>query len=1038
MKSIILLLISFLNLYCAYSQIGTFEKDLKNKESLYLSIADKNKLFISSFYDLYCLDSLGNRLWYYSWKSNGSYPMAFVRDLKEDNVALVTQGEQYCTEVQSIREGAVQWRKNIKGQPGSHNIPKDAVLLDDSLYIVASSYEQGHGGLSPLLIKLASNGDSIFTKEIPGAFIGEIPMKVFAVDDTLTLFTDSGDGNNYLIKLTKNGSLISRTLLFNGQLIYSIAQSPEGNFILLSAIAENLSEYKIIKIDRKATLIWERSLGQIGSTKMAVSTDGSIALLQEHKDANLINQVFFVKFDSEGHFLHETLLGSRYRNSYKEMMPWAGGGFIILSDIQINDNFDSNSRFLYKTDSNGRTGSPVTFTSQRYWISGVNKFSWGDFDNDNDPDIYLKGKLFENINGEMTEIIPDEITNSTRNPNTRPSDYAFWGDMDNRNGIDLYIPKFEELYLNQGNKKFDWDSLLYQDDQKPWSYGATWIDYNNDGYLDIFLEVGGTELFRLYENQGNNTFKRSNFINFPSGGSVKDFDWVDYDSDSDLDLFIVLRSDSPFYYTFCYGFRNEGNGNFTDITNSFDLFKKEPQIETINWVYLNDDPYIDAITNNSVFAGFYLNSPQNIFTKEHEISFGVITDLTIMDIDNDSDPDLYLNGNREKNLYINYGQHRYSVKADFRGGDRSPMFIDYDMDGDLDYIYGETGEIFTNDGNDNKWLKVKLQGEKSNSSGIGVQISVKARVGSNSRWIRIQNVPSVVGSNLNSPLLLGLGDAVLVDSLIVVWPSGCIQYLKNISPNSIIEITENCFSKSPEVIDTLLCEIDDLVLYAENGTNFNWYTSLNSDTPVYFENPIHITNITKDTVLFVVNADSSSESRRAPVFIKKSYKPIAKLDYKRETDPRGFIKYSFRDTSMHSTTRQWIFESGYITNQKNPIYYSGDNKPFVVKLVVSSACGTDSISETIGVNDVVPAVFGNPINEQSYITFKLLTPSSVQLSLVHSIGEIIPLYNEIQLPAGSQVLNLNGMNLLKLHPGIYTLLLEINRKPYPLKVVILN
>src|SRR5690606_19733677 len=111
-------------------------------------------------------------------------------------------------------------------------------------------------------------------------------------------------------------------------------------------------------------------------------------------------------------------------------------------------------------------------------------------------------------------------------------------------------------------------------DQKPWSYGATWIDYNNDGYLDIFLEVGGTELFRLYENQGNNTFKRSNFINFPSGGSVKDFDWVDYDSDSDLDLFIVLRSDSPFYYTFCYGFRNEGNGNFTDITNSFDLFKK--------------------------------------------------------------------------------------------------------------------------------------------------------------------------------------------------------------------------------------------------------------------------------------------------------------------------------------------------------------------------------------------------------------------------------------------------------------------------------
>jgi hypothetical protein len=129
-------------------------------------------------------------------------------------------------------------------------------------------------------------------------------------------------------------------------------------------------------------------------------------------------------------------------------------------------------------------------------------------------------------------------------------------------------------------------------------------------------------------------------------------------------------------------------------------------------------------------------------------------------------------------------------------------FADLDNDGDQDISEKMGGafigdaynnSLFMNPGqNDNKWISIKLVGEKSNKPGIGAKI--KLSITENGKKRIIYREMNSGGSFGCSPLqqMIGIGQAAIIDEIMISWPaSKTSQIFKNVNPNQRIKITEN-------------------------------------------------------------------------------------------------------------------------------------------------------------------------------------------------------------------------------------------------------
>jgi hypothetical protein len=177
---------------------------------------------------------------------------------------------------------------------------------------------------------------------------------------------------------------------------------------------------------------------------------------------------------------------------------------------------------------------------------------WSDYDNDGDMDLFVANRgqpdrLYRNnADGTFTDVAPDLGVDYPQNEFPGNSEGVAWGDYDNDGDMDLFIAslsRINPLYRNNGDGMFTEVTRSSGITLDRRSIGVSWADFNNDGYLDLYVTTTQSPNM-LYLNNGDGTFTNEGD---PSGssrveGSLGDGRGAaiaDYDGDGNLDIFVA-------------------------------------------------------------------------------------------------------------------------------------------------------------------------------------------------------------------------------------------------------------------------------------------------------------------------------------------------------------------------------------------------------------------------------------------------------------------------------------------------------------------
>ena len=303
--------------------------------------------------------------------------------------------------------------------------------------------------------------------------------------------------------------------------------------------------------------------------------------------------------------------------------------------------------------------------------------------------------------------------------------------------------------------------------------GVAWGDYDNDGDLDLYLANSG-QANQLFRNEGGGTFVDATSGPLGDTGNGRSVAWGDYDNDGDLDLYLAnvrpgeqavpqrrWRHVRGRYERPAGRYREWGWCGVGGLRQRRGPRPLPRQLGGANKLFRNDGggTFADATSGPLGDAG-----------SGRGVAWG--------DYDNDGDLDLYLANNGANKLFRNDGGGTFAAMGGTLGDAGNGTGVawgDYDNDGDLDlYLanFGGANKLFRNEAAAGQhWLQVKLQGTKSNRSGIGARVRVVAG-GVN----RIREISGGSGYHQDAMVAsFGLGSATSIELLEVRWPSGIVQ-----------------------------------------------------------------------------------------------------------------------------------------------------------------------------------------------------------------------------------------------------------------------
>jgi hypothetical protein len=432
------------------------------------------------------------------------------------------------------------------------------------------------------------------------------------------------------------------------------------------------------------------------------------------------------------------------------------------------------------------------------------------------------------------------------------------GDYDNDGFEDLFLTYYghNRLYRNKGDGTFTdvtaQAGLMHSGNR--FGTGCTFLDYNRDGYLDLFVanyvefdlataprpsihvatcSYQGVAVYcgprglpipthELYRNNGDGTFTdvskasgidkvKTSYGLTAASLDVDEDGWPDIlvAADSTPSLLFVNNRDGTFREeALIRGLAVSSNGQEMagmgiasgdyDLDGHIDIFKTHYQLQSNGLYHATGKGDFDDVTVES-----------GIGVERRFVSWGDC----ILDLDNDGWPDIfYVTGNvypelervfsrfparSQPILFRNLHNGTFAEIGDAAGPafatrhcSRGCAFGDFDNDGDIDILVmnqNEAPSLLRNDAPaGNNWIKVRLEGTKSNRSAIGARVLV--RYGEHVQAQQVMSQSSYLSAN-DPRLHFGLGPESTA-RVEIHWPSGTVENYKTLPANQLVTIRE--------------------------------------------------------------------------------------------------------------------------------------------------------------------------------------------------------------------------------------------------------
>lgn len=468
--------------------------------------------------------------------------------------------------------------------------------------------------------------------------------------------------------------------------------------------------------------------------------------------------------------------------------------------------------------------------------------AWGDYNNDGYPDVYACNTGRDVGTGQVNRLYRNhagtsfsEVAATTGvQAGLEQHEGAAWGDYDNDGYLDLAVLSVETIHLfrNNGAPGFDFTEVTQLAGLAATGSGRTvnWVDYDNDGYLDLFVVNYGAAA-RLWRSNRNGTFSAVT-AGVELNAHAFSAAWTDYDRDGRPDLAMGLDGDSDARSVRL--FHQGPTGQFEDVTGGAGLAEATGRIFGLAWGDYDADGFPDLVAcNETGFNLLYRNRGDGSFEERGHAAnvqggFSA-TSPAWLDMDNDGDMDLYVsNFGKPTNMYDNLTGAAFtpSTQASLDAASRAVAAADFDRDGSMDlYVATQSANALWRGTAvpGTHYLELHLRGRQTNRSAIGAR--VMAAAGDRRAWREV-NGGQAWGSQPMQTLHFGLGSAPRADSVVIYWPSRKITRLLNVPGDVFVNADEDTTSS----IDTT--RVPAVAALGQNTPNpFAGETRIRFDVP---------------------------------------------------------------------------------------------------------------------------------------------------------------------------------------------------------------
>jgi hypothetical protein len=408
----------------------------------------------------------------------------------------------------------------------------------------------------------------------------------------------------------------------------------------------------------------------------------------------------------------------------------------------------------------GKGGCKFEDVTEKTGLKGIGfqtGAAWADYDRDGDLDVFVAGYVSLDLNN--LPVFGSSATCSYKGIRVQCGPRGLPGERD-------------YFYRNKGDGTFEEiaEKIGVSDKDKYFGLGVVFADYNNDGWMDLYVANDSSPNY-LYKNNQDGTFSDVSFetgTNYSGNGGEQGSMGVafsDYDNDGLLDIFVTnFESEQNTLY------RNLGTKGFMDVSAQANIGQFAKPL--VGWgtafVDFDNDGWLDLLVANG-----HVYPQMELVKKEGE--FGFIQPFL---------------------LHRNLGNGKFDESSKSSGlrdfplfSSRGAAFGDLNNDGLIDVVVTNLGEkplvLLNNSKNYNQRIIFKLSEEGKNKDAIGARITLKT----DKRSI-IQEVQAGASylSNNDFRLHFGMGKEEKIESVEIRWSDGKVEKISGVQPDQMVKV----------------------------------------------------------------------------------------------------------------------------------------------------------------------------------------------------------------------------------------------------------